>query len=427
VSTQALLVRIDSIAAGGDGVGRLPDGRAVFVPRGAPGDLAELTQLRTHRRFARAALGRVVEPGAERVEPRCRHYTGDSCGGCQLQHLSPGAQLAAKRAIVGDALRRLGGLDLPDPEIEAAPQAWAYRNKLTLAVGEGGRRVGLHPFGRPDAVFDLVRCEIAAIELQQLWSAVRSLRELLPPGLTHLVLRLDAEGGRHLILRTEPGARPPEVDPLGRGLREASAPAIVWWEPAEGAARVLFGGKDAYPAVVFEQVNPAFARRIRQFAIERLGAVKGRLAWDLYAGIGDTTLALANLGARVEMVERDARAVRLAERSWRAARGLPLEGQAPLGLPVTAHVGAAEDLTPRLPHPDLVIANPPRVGMEERVASTLRERGPERIVYVSCDPATLARDVKRMGEGYRASEVRAFDLFPETAHVETVLVLERTA
>jgi 23S rRNA (uracil1939-C5)-methyltransferase len=321
----------------------------------------------------------------------------------------------------------LGGLDLPDPEIEAAPQPWAYRNKLTLAVGEEGRRIGLHPLGRPQAVFDLVRCEIAATELQELWSAVRSLRDLLPRGLTHLVLRLDADGGRHLILRTGVGSRPPDVDQLGRRLRTTGGPVVVWWEPADGAARVISGGKDAYPAVVFEQVNPAFARRIRQFAIERLGPVEGRLVWDLYAGIGDTSLALAERGARVEMVERDARAVRLAERGWRAARGLPVEGQAPLDLPVTAHAGAAEELVPALPRPDLVVANPPRVGMEERVVAALREKEPGRIVYVSCDPATLARDVKRLGPEYRVSEVRAFDLFPETAHVETVLVLERSA
>ncbi|MEO8227705.1 MAG: TRAM domain-containing protein, partial [Gemmatimonadota bacterium] len=110
-------VRVLRLAAGGDGVGRLEDGRTVFVPRTAPGDLVELARLRTHRRFARARVARVVEPAPERVVPPCPHYTADDCGGCQLQHLDPAAQREARRGFVGDALRRIGMVDVPDPPI----------------------------------------------------------------------------------------------------------------------------------------------------------------------------------------------------------------------------------------------------------------------------------------------------------------------
>ncbi|MGH7580925.1 MAG: TRAM domain-containing protein, partial [Gemmatimonadales bacterium] len=120
-------VRILRLATGGDGVGRLEDGRTVFVPRTAAGDLVEITQLRAHRRYARARASRLLEPSAHRVEPRCPHYTHDECGGCQLQHLDAGAQRAARRGFVGDALRRIARLDLPDPEIVPAEEQFDYR------------------------------------------------------------------------------------------------------------------------------------------------------------------------------------------------------------------------------------------------------------------------------------------------------------
>ena len=117
-------VRIERIASGGDGVGRLADGRTVFVPRTAPGDLIEPADVQLHKRFARASVGVVLEAGPDRIEPHCPHYVSDRCGGCQLQHLAPDAQRAARQLIAGDALRRLAKLDVPDPPIEPAPEDW---------------------------------------------------------------------------------------------------------------------------------------------------------------------------------------------------------------------------------------------------------------------------------------------------------------
>ena len=153
-------VRILRLAAGGDGVGKLDDGRTVFVPRTAAGDLVELTGLRSHKRFARARAGRMLELSPDRVEPRCPHFLRDECGGCQLQHVAPSAQREARRGFVGDALRRLGRRDVPDPPLVPADREFDYRTKITLAASADGRRVGLHRYDSADRVFDLEWCHI---------------------------------------------------------------------------------------------------------------------------------------------------------------------------------------------------------------------------------------------------------------------------
>ena len=404
-------VRVLRLAIGGDGVGRLDDGRAVFVPRTAPGDLVELTDLRLQKRFARARPGRLLEPSPERVEPRCPHYVEDECGGCQLQHLASDAQREARRAFVGDALRRLARRDVPDPPIVPADGEFDYRTKITLAVSDDGRRIGLHPYDRPDRIFDLHWCHITVPELMTLWQSLRQLRPLLPPRLATIVLRLDRAGGRHVLLRTgatEAWSGGPRLhaELAGRGV-----PATVWWQAKEGAPRAVAGAGEAFPATVFEQVHPAMGDRVRAHAVETLGDVAGRHAWDLYAGIGETTAALVRAGATVESVESDRRAVAEAESRGPAAQRLAARVE---------HVLAA------LRPPDVVITNPPRTGMDARITEALERLRPERVVYISCDPATLARDLSRL-PGYRLQDVRAFDLFPQTAHVETVVLLERAS
>jgi len=401
-------VRILRLAAGGDGVAKLPDGRTVFVPRTAPGDLVELEQVREHRRFARARPGPLVERAAERVAPRCPHYEGDDCGGCQLQHLSIEAQREARRGFVGDALRRLGKREVADPPLEPATREFDYRTKLTLAVSEDGRRIGLHPYERAERVFELDWCHITVPPLMELWRAIRAVRGLLPPRLRQVVLRLDRGGGRHLVLKTGPG----EVWSGGRRLAEALArrgiSPTIWWQPEGGAPRAVAGADEAFPATVFEQVHPEMGDRVRAYALEALGPVAGRRVWDLYAGIGETTARLAEAGASVESVESDARAVAEAEARGPRARRL---------------VGRVEHLLGELSAPELVVTNPPRTGMDQRVSAVLQRLAPTRVVYISCDPATLARDLGRM-PGYRIAGLRGFDLFPQTAHVETVALLE---
>ena len=173
----------------------------------------------------------------------------------------------------------------------------------------------------------------------------------------------------------------------------------------------MAGAGEAYPATVFEQVHPEMGDRVRSHAIEALGSVGGRRVWDLYAGIGDTTAALVRAGATVESVESDRRAVAEADRRGPVAR---------------RHAGRVEYVLGELAAPELVITNPPRTGMDARVAEALERLRPERVVYISCDPATLARDLSRL-PGFSLTDAVAFDLFPQTAHVESVVVLERAS
>ena len=403
-------VRIRNIAAFGDGVGVLADGRAVFVPRSAPGDLVELADLTLASRFARARIARILEPAPERVEPACPHYDGDGCGGCQLQHLNPSAQRSARRRLLADALRRIGHLDVPDPPIEASDVEWGYRSRITLAVK--GRRIGYHRAGRPGEIFDLERCAIAREELNRLWTALRAHRGLLPPNTEQLMLRLDRAGGLHAVVRVAGTEAWPRALVLRQALAHDGVSAVLWWWPEGGAPRAVAGADQPFPATVFEQVHPVMGDLVRAHATREFGAVAGLHVWDLYAGIGETTAAIAALGATVESVEVDRRAVAVAE-----ARG-PATG-------VKRIAGRVEDVLKDLEPPDAVIVNPPRTGLDESVTRQLSDLPSFRLVYVSCDPATLARDAARLAGRYVLAGAHAFDLFPQTAHVETVARFER--
>jgi len=407
-----LALEIDSVAAGGDGVGRLEDGRVAFVPRTAPGDRARIAIVREHARFVRGRLLALERAGPGRVDPKCDHYEADRCGGCQLQHLDSATQRAARRTIVGDALRRIGGLEVPDPPLEPALADWGYRAKITVARGRGPR-FGFHPLDQPRDSFALRRCEIADPILNQAWDALRQATGLLPAKAERLVLRLDHEGRVHLVVEDPTDAAWSRAAEVERAVRAAGVELVVWWRPAGGAPRVLAGRDDAYAPTAFRQVNPAMGELVRRAALDALGDPSGRQVWDLYAGVGETSRELVARGATVVSVERDPRAVALA--------------QAAGGDPVDRRVGDVEALLGSLPGPDLVVTNPPRVGMARPAVERLRESEAERVVYVSCDPATLARDLKLLTQGgrFRLARVASFDLFPQTAHVESVALVER--
>ncbi len=405
---------ITGIAVGGDGVGRLGDGRVVFVPRTVPGDRIRLREgsLQRHRNFARAELGELVAAGAARVAPPCPHYVHDHCGGCQLQHLAYDEQLKAKRAIVGDSLRRIGKLKVEDPEVVEALEEWRYRSKISMAAkgGEGAANaIGLHPYDRPNFVFPLADCHITDFRLMALWRELRSRLAMLPQPLTRLTLRLDRDGRRHVIAESagEPWLN---ADELRRALQGAvDGEVVCWWQPVDGAARVMAGTATGFPATAFEQVNPGMGMLTRRWAVDQLGDVRGQTVWDLYGGIGDTAALLVERGANVVSVDADEKAA-----MWGRDR-----------LPAARFIAAlAEDVLPSLPVPHAVVVNPPPAGLHWDVSLRLTSEPVPKLVYVSCDPATLARDLQRLNVNYQVTGVRAFDLFPQTAHVETVAVLE---
>jgi 23S rRNA (uracil1939-C5)-methyltransferase len=408
------VVAITAIAAGGEGVGRLADGRAVFVARTAPGERIRLREgVKLHKSFARGELAEIVAAGAARVTAPCPHYVQDHCGGCQLQHVTYEAQLAAKRAIVGDALRRIAKLDVGDPDIVEAVEEWRYRATITMAVKSlgrsDGRTVGLHPYDRPASVFRLIDCHIADFRLMALWRELRARLDLLPPRLTQLALRLDREGRRHVIAES-PGE--PWRDPEAlRAALPGGESVICWWQPVDGAARVVAGPVTGFPPTAFEHVNPEMSTIVRGWAVEQVGDVRGAVVWDLYGGIGDTAVELAERGAQVVSVDADEKAI-----DWARRRAAPR--------PVRFIAGKAEDVLPTLPEPSAVVVSPPREGLHWNVTLRLSGQPVSRLIYVSCDPATLARDLHRLSATYRVTAVRAFDLFPQTAQVETVAVME---
>ena len=408
------VVAITGIAAGGDGVGRLADGRAVFVPRAAPGERVELKEksLKLHRNYARAELGTIVAGAAARVTPPCPHYERDHCGGCQLQHLAYDAQLAAKRAIVGDALRRIGKFDVTDPELVEATEEWRYAAKITLAVKASrgsGMTLGLQPYDRPNGVFPLADCHITDHRLMELWRELRQRLELLPPRLAKLTLRLDRDGWRHLIAETtgEPWL---DAERLRAALPDGAS-LICWWKPVDGAARVVAGPATGFPAVALERTNPEMDRLARRWAAEQLGDIRGQAVWDLYGGTGDTAVLLAERGAQVVSVDADEAAI-----DWARRRETPA--------PIRFVAARVEDILPTLPPPQGVVVQPPQEGLHWNVTLRLTGAPVPHLTYVSCDPATLARDLNRLAAVYRLVSVRAFDVFPQTAEVETVAVLE---
>ncbi len=400
-------VAISGIAAGGHGVGRLEDGVAVFVPRTAPGDVAEVEVLLRKQRYARARLVSVRNPGAGRCEPLCEHYVRDRCGGCQLQHLSTATQLQVKSNLVGEALRRIGKRDVEDPPIVPSPAVWRYRSKISMAVGNG--RIGLRPEDRPDSLFQLNDCLIVSERVMELWGRLRQQSSLLPDPLDSLVLSEDRDGRLHVVAAG--GSVVWNAEPLAALLDDPSI--SFWWKPEKGAPRVVAGTRDAFPVVAFEQANTPLARSIRREATEGLGEVAGQVTWDLYGGVGDTAELLSGMGARVWTVDWDRAAV-----EWGEAHGSEK---------VTRIAGRVEEALFRLPEPDAVVVNPPRTGLAAAVTRYLdgwaRESRGRRVAYVSCNPATLARDLTRM-ESLRVMSLTAYDLFPQTAHVETLAMLE---
>lgn len=399
-------LEIASIAAGGDGVGRT-EGIVVFVPRTAPGDIARVRIARA-KRFARGQLLSLEATSPARVDPPCPHYTTDRCGGCQLQHLAYDAQLAAKSVIIGDALRRIGRRDVADPVVEPSDATWRYRRKLTLHVRRTreGWVAGLHPFDDPAAVFDLADCPITDERVMSVWRELRAAFDVLPPVPALRVAVSLLDGGAAVTVEGGRVWRAPE-----QLLDRARSVTEVWWRPEEGTLRrVAARTGEQHAGAAFAQVNAGVAARLRDRLLAGVRALAPAHVIDAYAGTGATAVPLAADGRRVTAIELDRAAVE-ALRSRLAPPSNVIGGR------VEDHIAHA------LPA-DVVLLNPPRAGVDERVTGVLQARRDDvrALFYVSCDPATLARDLARM-PGYRLVAVHGYDMFPQTAHVETLCEL----
>lgn len=404
--TDTFDLQIDSIAAGGDGVGRR-EGMVVFVPRTAPGDRVRVRAEQRDRLMRGSAL-ELLEASSARVEPPCDHYVRDHCGGCQLQHLEYESQLEAKRGIIQDSLARIGRVQVERPVVEPSERPWRYRRKLTLALRRRGDRwiAGLYRYDAPE-VFELRDCLITHEEVLGAWSQVMASQELFPRGADQLrgAIRLLPAG---FSLTMEGGRDWPSHQQLFAAIPPLSE---LWWKPEGKSRRRLAARTDREEAgASFVQVNPGVAARLRECVVSLATARMPRSAVDAYSGTGDIAVALADRGIRVTAIERDRDAARV------SSTRLPPGSR--------AIAAAVEDALPRALPADLIVLNPPRAGLDARVTATLQTRVPKpaALIYVSCDPATLARDLRRM-DAFRITSVRGFDMFPQTAHVETVCEL----
>lgn len=402
-------ITIDSIAAGGDGVGRSA-GMVVFVPRSAPADVLDV-RLTGKKRFARGAINRIETASPDRVSPACEHYVVDRCGGCQLQHMSYAAQLRAKSTIIRDGLTRIGKRETGAPTVEPSPAQWHYRAKLTLAMRNlpRGWVIGLHPYDDPVAVFQLRDCPITDERVVAIWRLLFAHTDLLPAGADRGAVRVSGEGTVAVVI--EGGDSWPQAS----ALRDA-IPSIdsLWWKAANRPRELVASAGASRTGASFAQVNPTMAAGLRAHVLERVRRHDPQTVVDAYAGSGATAIPLASAGISVTAIELDREAAEA------CAAQLPSSSR--------SLAGRVEDLLPGTLPADVILLNPPRTGLADAVPPQLEavESKPRAIIYVSCNPATLGRDLSRL-PSYRIESVRGFDMFPQTAHVETVCELVPSA
>ncbi len=448
---EELEVRIDSLAYGGSGVGRV-DGFVVFVRGGLPGDRVRATVTKVKRGFAEATAAAVLDPSPERVEAPCRHF--GVCGGCRFQDLAYESQVAAKEQQVRDALTRIGRI--PEPPLEPivpAASVYGYRNKLeySFTTGEDGAGValGFHRAGRWDEVIDVEECLLTTDLGNALRLAVRDWanEEQLQPYdqetgegyLRHLVYREGCNTGQVLVvLVTAPGERFetgylvdvlrrfPEVRSIHWAINDTPAERthdlptrLLWGEDA--IEEELLGLRFRVRPSAFLQTNTEMAERLYAIVREFAALTGEENVYDLYCGTGTIGLSLARDAGAVWGLEISEEAVAC------AIENAELNGIENASF-FAGNVGQTiEELAERAGAPDVAVVDPPRAGLAGKALRRTGAVGAPRLVYVSCNPTTLASDVKvlRADYGYELLRCLPVDMFPHTPHVESVSLLEK--
>lgn len=441
-------LEITSLGHSGEGVGRY-HGFTVFVPDALPGEKVTATAEVVKQNYAKARLDAVLTPSPARVAPRCAVYR--RCGGCQLQHLLYPAQLAVKRQTVIDAVARIGKLDGVDvhPTLGAA-EPWHYRNKMQFPVGLSGGRLAVGCFapGSHDIV-DVDDCHIQHAANNAVAGTVRTaLAELgIPPYdeksgrgvVRHVLGRVGTASGEVMtVIVTATADLPCKDSVIARLRRDIQGLVSVVHNVNPARTNVILGrqtatiwGRDTIvdrigdflfrvSARSFFQVNTAQAAVLYRKAEEYAGLTGAETVIDAYCGTGTITLFLARRAAKVYGIEVVADAVADA-RANAAANGINN---------VEYIVGDAVEVMPKLRahgvQPHAIVVDPPRAGCAPVVLDTFVRMRPERIVYVSCNPASLARDLAILADGgYRVREIQPVDMFPQTFHIESVVLLQR--
>lgn len=449
---QILTLRVERLSSDGSGVAHSAEGEAVFIPGAAPGDEARVRIVKDCKRYAFGILDEVLTPSPDRIPVDCT--VAGPCGGCSLRHLDYAAELRAKQDNVTDAFRRIGGLDVPVLPILPSPEVDRYRNKVQFPVGldkNGQPCIGFYA-GRTHRIVPCPDCKLQPGVLNEIGNAlcaffaahhIQPYDEQTGKGLVrHIFLRRGAHSGQIMVCIVCTRARLPHSDELCAQLT-AQFPAIATILINVNAknTNVILGSENhtlygdgfisdtlcGVPVQLgplsFYQVNTLAAERLYAVAAEYAQLNADDLLLDLYCGMGTIGLSMVDhcrelIGVEIvpEAIESaKANAARMGDAVAAKSRFFCADaGQAATQL-------AAEGL-----HPDVIILDPPRKGCDEATLSAVVKMSPRRVVYVSCNPATAARDAAWLKQnGYRAEKVQPADLFPRTRHVECVLSLIR--
>jgi 23S rRNA (uracil1939-C5)-methyltransferase len=403
-----LLVKFSAMTYGGDALGRLPDGRAVFAPFVLAGETAEIQIIEEKKNHAKARMIKILEPSPFRIEARCGHF--GVCGGCHYQNLPYEEQLKLKQAIVKEQFQRVGGM--PDGPVEAvisSAQEWNYRNSLQFHLDSAGK-LGFHRSGS-HSVLPIRECHLPEEGINGLWPRL----EFDPlMKIDRITLRCGKDESQMVVLESESGELPEfETDmPISVVHRTGSDQVVLAGE--EFLEMIVKERRFRVSAGSFFQVNSGQAAAMVEFIQQALPLTKQDLLLDVYCGVGLFSSFLAESAGQVAGVEIGESACEDYAFNLDAFDNISL------------YQGPAEAVLPALElKPTAIIVDPPRAGVELPVMDAILKTGAERLVYVSCDPATLARDSRRLTVGgYELKVIQPVDMFPQTYHIECMAVFE---
>jgi 23S rRNA (uracil1939-C5)-methyltransferase len=400
---EKMEIQLEKIVHGGDAMGHAADGRPVFVPFAAPGERARVEVREAHKGFLRARLLETIDPSPERVKPRCRHY--GECGGCQFQHLEYSFQLAVKEKILREQFLRLGGIpDVPVRPVIPSPDAWNYRNSIQFTPAPE-RRLGFFR-ADSDTVMPIEECHLPSPRIADLW---KSLDWEPFPGLRQIGFRA-ADGEEMVVFESDTGEPPDTMveSPVSVALLGPQREPVYL---AGGPLQYEIGGRlFTVSAGSFFQVNTAQIPAMVDLVMEMADPQKSETVMDVYCGVGLFSAFLAGRAARVIGIEESPSAVGDFE--------INLDDFDSVELYAAPAEQALDEISLR---PSLAVVDPPRSGMAPRAMRGLLRMAPARIVMVSCEMSTLARDARVLAEaGYRLGAVAPIDMFPQTSHLESV-------
>jgi 23S rRNA (uracil1939-C5)-methyltransferase len=403
-------MRIASLVYGGDALGRASDGKAIFVPYAIPGEMVRVKLVEEKTHHARAKLVEVLEPSADRVTSRCQHFT--MCGGCHYQHMDYPAQLKAKAAIIKEQMERIGGFtEVPVIEIEAAPKPWFYRNHIQFHLTNEGK-LGFQK-ANSNQTLAIRECHLPEAAINQLWPQI----DIEPQArVERISLRSGADGDLMVILESS------DPQPVEFRIEDLSISVV---QAGPSGSRILAGSDHIFMEVLgrhfivsaasFFQVNSELACAMVRHLLAYLPLKDDMTVLDVYSGVGLFSAFIAQKVKRLVGIEISSEACEDFTTNLDEYDHVELYEAA-----------AEEVLTGVNFNPDLIVMDPPRSGLGTKTVEGILAQGADHLVYISCDPATLARDGKQLAAGgYSLMKVSLFDMFSQTYHIESMSFWEK--